>query len=74
MKDVADYIVPDLSGRKKAAAEKAAADKKAAEDAAAAAAEAERAKAAAKVNSITFKKGGKIDGIAQRGKTRGRMI
>ena len=39
---------------------------------AAAAEDAERARAKVAVDKIQFKKGGKIDGIAQRGKTRGR--
>jgi len=74
MKDVADTLVPDISGRKKAAAEaaKVKADSEKAKD--------EAAKAEAKKSkedfdkSFKFKKGGVIDGCAQRGKTRGRIV
>lgn len=81
MKDVADRFSPDISGRKKATAETR---KTAAEEAAAAAAAAtaeERRKAVRDASRVTdsnpagvqFKRGGRIDGIAQRGKTRGKM-
>ena len=80
MKDVADSFSSDLSGRKKAAAEvrkRAAAE---ADAAVAAEAAAERKKAVRDASRVTdsnpagiqFKRGGKIDGAALRGKTRGR--
>ena len=70
MLDVADSMVPDISGRKKAAAEAAA--EKAQKDQAAkeAAAAAEREKAKKKVDSIQFKKGGRVTGYRGYGKAK----
>lgn len=54
------------AAEKKRAATETAAEKAAAE-------KAEQAAAKAQVAAITFKRGGRIDGVAQRGKTKGRF-
>lgn len=68
-----DRFIPKSASQRedeRVAKEAAAAKAKADADAKAAA---EQAAAQAKVKEIKFAKGGKIDGIAQRGKTRGRI-
>lgn len=70
MKDVADSFVPDISGRKKAAAQAAKDKADAAEARRQAAADAAQAAAKKQVADIQFKAGGRVTGFKGYGKAR----